>query len=67
MKDLLGLEQLSAEQIGYILDVARPMKSFSLGRSKKFPLFAAEPSRFCFLKRRPAPGVPLNWRQTTFR
>jgi aspartate carbamoyltransferase catalytic subunit len=37
MKDLLGLEQLSAEQIGYILDVARPMKSLFTRSIKKVP------------------------------
>lgn len=37
MKDLLGLEQLSAEQIGYILDVARPMKNLFTRSIKKVP------------------------------
>ncbi|MBK8871292.1 MAG: aspartate carbamoyltransferase catalytic subunit [Elusimicrobia bacterium] len=37
MKDLLGLESLSAEQIGYILDVARPMKNLFTRSIKKVP------------------------------
>jgi aspartate carbamoyltransferase catalytic subunit len=37
MKDLLGLEHLSAEQIGYILDVARPMKNLFTRSIKKVP------------------------------
>ncbi len=37
MKDLIGLEPLSASQIEYILDVARPMKSLFTRSIKKVP------------------------------
>ncbi|MGV3707437.1 MAG: aspartate carbamoyltransferase catalytic subunit [Gemmatimonas sp.] len=36
-KDLLGLEQLSAEQINLVLDTATPLKEISLRQIKKVP------------------------------
>ena len=36
-KDLLGLEQLTAEQINVVLDTATPLKEISLRQIKKVP------------------------------
>jgi aspartate carbamoyltransferase catalytic subunit len=50
MKDLLGLESLSAEQIGYILDVARPMKSLFTRSIKKVPVLRGKTVALLFFE-----------------
>lgn len=65
-KDLLGLEDLSREEIEIILETARSFKEVSARPVKKVPALRGKTVVNLFLSRVPEQKHPLNLQQNDF-
>lgn len=65
-KDILGIAELSAEEITSILDSASVMKRIILSGQKKTNYLRGTAVLTLFMKTAQEQGYPLNWLQNTW-